>query len=41
MKQLVDNDPVTVGRYRTIAELGRGATGRVLLSSARTSSWSR
>ncbi|WP_406292905.1 protein kinase [Embleya sp. NBC_00888] len=34
MKRLVDTDPVTVGRYRTIAELGRGGMGRVLLSSA-------
>lgn len=34
MKRLEDTDPVTVGRYRTIAELGRGGMGRVLLSSA-------
>ncbi|MFF4325061.1 serine/threonine-protein kinase [Streptomyces sp. NPDC001591] len=34
MKQLEGADPVTVGKYRTIAELGRGGMGRVLLSSA-------
>ncbi|MEU3072842.1 serine/threonine protein kinase [Streptomyces laurentii] len=34
MKPLADADPVTVGRYRTIAELGQGGMGRVLLSSA-------
>ncbi|GLW04379.1 protein kinase domain-containing protein [Streptomyces lavendulae] len=34
MKQLEGADPVKVGKYRTIAELGRGGMGRVLLSSA-------
>lgn len=34
MKQLEGADPVAVGKYRTIAELGRGGMGRVLLSSA-------
>ncbi|MER5928886.1 protein kinase [Streptomyces sp. NPDC002054] len=34
MKRLAVTDPVAVGKYRTIAELGRGGMGRVLLSSA-------
>ncbi|MEV0323469.1 protein kinase [Streptomyces sp. NPDC050658] len=34
MKRLTVTDPVEVGRYRSIAELGRGGMGRVLLSSA-------
>ncbi|MFE0177523.1 protein kinase [Streptomyces sp. NPDC059002] len=34
MERLTGTDPAEVGRYRTIAELGRGGMGRVLLSSA-------
>ncbi|MEV5977739.1 serine/threonine-protein kinase [Streptomyces sp. NPDC052114] len=34
MERLTANDPAEVGRYRSIAELGRGGMGRVLLSSA-------
>ncbi|MEV0120534.1 protein kinase [Streptomyces sp. NPDC050703] len=34
MERLTAADPTEVGRYRTIAELGRGGMGRVLLSSA-------
>ncbi|MEV5942018.1 protein kinase [Streptomyces sp. NPDC051994] len=34
MERLTTTDPAAVGRYRTIAELGRGGMGRVLLSSA-------
>ncbi|MGW5861454.1 protein kinase domain-containing protein [Streptomyces sp. NPDC055239] len=34
MERLTATDPGEVGRYRTIAELGRGGMGRVLLSSA-------
>ncbi|WP_369217507.1 serine/threonine-protein kinase, partial [Streptomyces flavofungini] len=34
MERLTATDPAEVGRYRTIAELGRGGMGRVLLSSA-------
>ncbi|CAM5651189.1 Serine/threonine-protein kinase PknD [Streptomyces alboniger] len=34
MERLTAADPAEVGRYRTIAELGRGGMGRVLLSSA-------
>ncbi len=33
MRRLTGTDPVEVGRYRSIAELGRGGMGRVLLSS--------
>lgn len=34
MKQLMPTDPIAVGPYRPIAELGRGGMGRVLLSAA-------
>ncbi len=34
MKQLMPTDPIAVGPYRPIAELGRGGMGRVLLSTA-------
>ncbi|WP_309248441.1 protein kinase [Streptomyces sp. MNP-20] len=34
MERLAATDPEEVGRYRTIAELGRGGMGRVFLSSA-------
>ncbi|WP_329521918.1 WD40 repeat domain-containing serine/threonine protein kinase [Spirillospora sp. NBC_01491] len=34
MRQLTGSDPVRVGRYRMLAELGRGGMGRVLLGSA-------
>ncbi|WP_055553030.1 serine/threonine-protein kinase [Streptomyces kanamyceticus] len=34
MERLTANDPAEIGRYRSIAELGRGGMGRVLLSSA-------
>ncbi len=34
MKPLAAGDPRTVGRYRLLAELGRGGMGRVLLASA-------
>ncbi|SDD38872.1 serine/threonine-protein kinase [Glycomyces harbinensis] len=33
MKPLSSNDPEQIGPYRTIAELGRGAMGRVLLGA--------
>ncbi|ATL31199.1 serine/threonine-protein kinase [Streptomyces formicae] len=34
MERLTENDPAEIGRYRSIAELGKGGMGRVLLSSA-------
>lgn len=33
MKALTSSDPVTMGKYRMIAELGRGGMGRVFLGS--------
>ncbi len=36
LEALGDAEPRTAGRYRLIAELGRGGMGRVLLGAGRT-----